>query len=47
VVSLLSKCDWAAHCEKPGVRRRSTTCIILAQQINLNLNNSNLLIIEF
>jgi hypothetical protein len=34
VVYLLLKFEWAANCEKPGVSRCSTTCIITTQQIN-------------
>jgi hypothetical protein len=42
VVPLLIKFEWAAHCEKPGVSWRSTTCIILTQPVNLNLNCTSL-----
>jgi hypothetical protein len=37
VVSLLIKYEWAAHCEKPGVCRCSTICIITTQPIKLNV----------
>jgi hypothetical protein len=37
VVSLLIKFEWVAHCEKPGVSRRSTTCIIMSQPRKLNI----------
>jgi hypothetical protein len=38
VVSLLVKFEWAAPCEIPGVSRRSTTCVIMAQPRNQNIN---------
>jgi hypothetical protein len=37
VVTLLIMFDGAAHCEKAGLSRRSTTCILLTQPLNLNI----------
>jgi hypothetical protein len=37
VVSFVIKLEWAAYCDKPGVSRRSTTCIVTIQPINLKV----------